>query len=460
MQQDVQRQAGLIQGLVLSCITFLPILATVSLAAGMPAFREHFSSAAGAAWFVPMLLTVPALFIAAVSPIAGRLSDRFGRKRLLVAGLVVYGLSGLAPLMIDSLYFILATRAIVGISEGVLMTVGKSMVGDYFSGERRQAWVGYQGILDACLGSMTWLLGGVLASLGWRGPFLLYLIWIPLLAATFAFLWEPLGQAIAQPIGAAPASLGTIKPPASPTSAFPWGTMGVLYAITFATGLMYFSYPVNIAQALKDLGAGSSSNIGVVTAIASIGTPIGAYFYARSLRRSSPMLLTIALILIGVGFIGIGASHHYRLAAGFGFVEQIGNGIAGAVLVTWCLHNTAVSVWVCGAPASSPEYLLAHHYSRSSCVKRAAPQVPSLYWVQYACCLRAWWEWLADCVPRLPTPPPRANDFASPVRAAHLYAGGMSIPPSGSLPGFHLMLHPILGLCAAGCSPRKRASLA
>ena len=191
------RQAGIAQGIVLSLLTFLPIMATVSLGAGMPSFREHFHAAAGAIWFVPMLLTVPAVFIAVVSPIAGLLSDRFGRRRVLLAAIVLYGVCGLAPLLIDNLYIILGTRAGVGVSEGMLMTVGKTLVGDYFTGARRQQWVGYQGVIDACLGSLTWLLGGFLASVGWRGPFFLYLISIPLLLATAWLIWEPESRRLA-----------------------------------------------------------------------------------------------------------------------------------------------------------------------------------------------------------------------------------------------------------------------
>jgi MFS family permease len=322
------RQAGIAQGLVLSLLTFLPIMATVSLGAGMPSFREHFHAAAGAVWFVPMLLTVPAVFIAVISPIAGLLSDRLGRRRVLLAAIVLYGVCGVAPLLLDNLYVILGTRAGVGVSEGMLMTVGKTLVGDYFTGSRRQQWVGYQGVIDACLGSFTWLLGGYLASMGWRGPFFLYLVSIPLLLATAWLIWEPESR---------PPALS--DSPAPVVAPFPWRTMSVLYAITFATGLMYFSYPVNIAEALKSLGAGSATDIGIVTALASIGTPLGAYLYARSPLRTNSLLLALALLFIGCGYLGIGASSGYKIAAMFGFVEQIGNGIAGAVLIVWCLSH-------------------------------------------------------------------------------------------------------------------------
>lgn len=356
------RQAGIAQGLVLSLLTFLPIMATVSLGAGMPSFREHFHAAAGAIWFVPMLLTVPAVFIAIVSPVGGLLSDYIGRRRVLLGAIVIYGVCGLAPLFLDNLYIILGTRAGVGISEGLLMTVGKTLVGDYFTGARRQQWVGYQGAIDAGLGSCTWLLGGYLASLGWRGPFFLYLVSIPLLLATAWLIWEP-----------EPRTAATAQSAGQSAPAFPWRPMSVIYLITFATGLMYFSYPVNIAEALKALGAGSATDIGIVTALASIGVPLGAYLYARSPLRINSLLLALALLFIGAGFLGIGAASNFKVAAMFGFVEQIGNGIAGPVVIVWCLghlppehRGAGMGLWstatVAGIFTSSPLFtLVAQH---------------------------------------------------------------------------------------------------
>src|SRR5882672_2346538 len=98
-----QRQAGIVQGIVLSLVTFLPIMATVSLAPGIPLFQEHFKAVPNVSVLVPMLITLPAVFIALVSPLAGALSDAVGRKRVLLCAMVIYGVCGLAPLLLDNL---------------------------------------------------------------------------------------------------------------------------------------------------------------------------------------------------------------------------------------------------------------------------------------------------------------------------------------------------------------------
>jgi len=320
-----RRQAGIVQGIILSLVTFLPIMATVSLAPGIPLFLNHFKNVAHVNTLVPMLITVPAVMIALASPFAGALSDAVGRKRVLLTAVAIYGVCGMAQLLLDNIYALLVSSVGVGAAEGMLMTVGKTLIGDYFAGERRQRWIGYQSGIDACLGSLTWLLGGVLAGGSWRGPFLLYTISVPMFFAVLLLLWDT-----------APPAAGTAKHSPAVTK-FPWRIMSIVFGITLLTSLMYFSYPVNIAKALRDLGIDSSGRIGALTAIASLGTPLGALLYARSRVRSSPILIGIALGCIGIAFIGIGLAHDYRLAIAFGFLEQVGNGIAGAATVTWTL---------------------------------------------------------------------------------------------------------------------------
>ena len=319
-----KRQAGIVQGLILSFVTFLPILATLSVAPAIPRLISHFSDVPNAPLLVTLLLAVPAIFIAVTSPFVGMMSDRFGRKPVLVAGVALYGVFGLAPFFMEDLYAILATRAGVGVAEAMLVTVGKTLIGDYFTGERRQRWVGYQNAIDAALGTSMWFIGGYLASFGWRSPFLLYIVAVPLLVAVLLLIWEP------EPSDDDVKSIEV-------TTAFPWRPMIVVYGVTLFIGAMYFSYPTNIARALTDLGVSTPTLIGILTALASIGTPLGSLLYTRVTSISAPTMIGIGLGFIGVGFVAIGLSESYQVATGFGFIEQFGNGIIGAVMTAWCL---------------------------------------------------------------------------------------------------------------------------
>lgn len=322
------RQAGLVQGLVLSLATFLPIMATISIAPAVPRLIQHFQGVPNADVLVPMLMSIPAICIAIASPVSGFLADRMGRRRVLIAAVIIYGIFGMAPLLLDNLYAILATRVGVGVAEAMLYTVGKTLIGDYFSGARRQQWVGYQNALDAGLGSATWLSGGLLAAVSWRAPFFLYLLSIPLLLAVLLFIWEPHRTA---------GSESGDEVESEESEPFPWKRMSVVYGVTLFCAAIYFSYPVNIAKALTELGVADASRIGVLTAIASLGTPLGALLYSRATFVRAPLMIALALLFIGGPYVGIGLAAHFQQATAFGFVEQLGNGLMGAVLTTWCL---------------------------------------------------------------------------------------------------------------------------
>ena len=109
----------------------MPTMAIIALVPVLPLLLREFADVPGAAVLVPMALTVPALCVALFSPLAGWLSDRLGRKRLLIGALLGYAGFGLLPLLLESLHAIFAVRIALGLAEAVIMTVATAMVGDY-----------------------------------------------------------------------------------------------------------------------------------------------------------------------------------------------------------------------------------------------------------------------------------------------------------------------------------------
>ncbi len=97
------REAGTLQGISLVLPITLAVMGVVVLAPDLPQMLAHFKSVANSDYWVPMILTTPALCVAIFSAPAGYLGDRFGRRRLLIASMVVYSLVGTAPLLLDNL---------------------------------------------------------------------------------------------------------------------------------------------------------------------------------------------------------------------------------------------------------------------------------------------------------------------------------------------------------------------
>ena len=124
-------------GVTLVVLQTLPTLAIASLVTTLPDLFRTFADQSHSQLLVPMILTVPALCVALFSGLLGWLSDRYGRRVILLPSLVAFALFGIAPLLVDGLVPIIATRFVVGIAEAGILTVGNALMGDYFAGEER-----------------------------------------------------------------------------------------------------------------------------------------------------------------------------------------------------------------------------------------------------------------------------------------------------------------------------------
>ncbi|MFH4289309.1 MFS transporter, partial [Acinetobacter baumannii] len=79
-----------------------------------------------------MIITLPAVSMALLAPLAGMVGDRLSRRRLLIAATGVYAVFGLLPVMLDDLHTILLARLVMGIADAFILTTANALIGDYF----------------------------------------------------------------------------------------------------------------------------------------------------------------------------------------------------------------------------------------------------------------------------------------------------------------------------------------
>ncbi len=185
------RTAGKTQAALLVAGSCMPVLGAVLLAPVLPTLNQVFADTAGVAILVPLVLTLPALFVALFSPLAGYVADRMGRKQLLIYAMLAYALFGTAPLWLDSLGAIAFSRVGVGIAEAAIMTCCTTLITDYYSGQQRNKYLGLQTMVSALAATAFFALGGALGSISWRTPFWLYAVSAVLVIPMVLKLWEP-----------------------------------------------------------------------------------------------------------------------------------------------------------------------------------------------------------------------------------------------------------------------------
>lgn len=106
----------------------------------------------------------------------GPLSDRFGRKRVILVGSAVYALAALACYLAPTLETLLAARLIQGIGSAAPRTVSIAMIRDLFSGREMARIMSFVMMIFTVVPAIAPLMGqGIIAIADWHAIFLAYI---------------------------------------------------------------------------------------------------------------------------------------------------------------------------------------------------------------------------------------------------------------------------------------------
>src|ERR1700722_17737991 len=148
---------------------------------GLPAIGRSFhADAPGLQWVVnAYLLPLSALLL-----LGGAAGDRYGRRRLLIVGILLFGIVSLTCAVAPTLVLLLLARFVQGASAAMLLPNSLAILGQSFSGEAKGRAIGIWAAAGAAAGAIGPVLGGWLIDAGsWR---LAFLINVPLSIAAIA----------------------------------------------------------------------------------------------------------------------------------------------------------------------------------------------------------------------------------------------------------------------------------
>ncbi len=239
--------------------------------------------------------------------------------------MVLYGAGGILPFFLNSFPALMGGRLILGVGEAFVMTLGNVLLGDYFLSEQRSKWLMVQGIIGSAAGTLLLSASGYLAVKGWQYPFLVYSIAFLFAIAAWIFIFEPQRTAV-------------VAEKKNETK-IPLNLIAKLCIITLTASTIYFVYTLQFSLVLDAIGIKDRSQIGNISAAASIAVPIGALVFKLFSKKSIALQLLIIAVLIGVGLTGIGLSHSKMSVMFFAFIQQLGCGMTVPVLIAWGLNS-------------------------------------------------------------------------------------------------------------------------
>jgi EmrB/QacA subfamily drug resistance transporter len=325
-----------------------------------------------------------ALALAALLLVSGSLADRFGRRRLFVAGLALFSIASLCCALAPSAGLLIAARAVQGAGAAAMFATNTALLSTTYAGRDRAVAFGVWGAVTGAAAAIAPVLGGVLIqAFDWRAIFLVNLPIATLaIAMTRRVLTESRGEdspidwlgAASFTLCAGAATFGLIHGGSAGWSAD--GTLAafvaaVLALATFIAVERRRSMPLLDLALLRDpsfaalmvaavlLSAGAFAPtlytqlwLQSVLGLSAIGAglvvaPLAAVAFVvsasagRFMHRVSPQIpLGVGLLLIGAGAMlraGIDAQSSWSVLIPGLVVTGLGVGLASPVLVSAAL---------------------------------------------------------------------------------------------------------------------------
>lgn len=155
---------------VLASVTALGPLSMHIFLPALPAIAQVFAVDTGTAQLV---LSVALAAIALSTLIYGPLSDRYGRRPLVIVGLVIFLIGSAIAAMAPSINILIVGRMVQAVGAAAGMVIGRTIIRDLYDREQAAKLMAYMVTALVVAPTVAPLIGGILNDLaGWRAIFI------------------------------------------------------------------------------------------------------------------------------------------------------------------------------------------------------------------------------------------------------------------------------------------------
>lgn len=257
----------------------------------VPSLPGYFSTSAQMVNFTLMgfffVLTISSL-------IFGPISDRFGRKPVLVGSLTAYTIGGVLCALAPSIETLIAARLVQAMGAGALMAVSMALVKDCFIEERRERMIAIIQVLSVVGPVIGPLIGGaLLAFFDWHASFVaLALFGACCLALALLFKESLPPEERVQ--GGVLSTLGGLVTVGRNRSFMALLIMVALFNVAFSAYLAVASY------VYVDFFGTTPQEYTYFFAVTAAFTALGPFIWIKASKHVTPRLFTHAMLAMGV----------------------------------------------------------------------------------------------------------------------------------------------------------------
>jgi len=278
-------------------ILSVTLLSVVGVTTIIPVFPEMSEELNVSREKIGLMITVFTLPGAALAPLIGVAADRWGRKKVLIPALILFGISGTLCFFAREFETILILRFFQGLGAACLGIINTTLIGDIFSGRQKAKVMGYNSGALSVAAALFPAIGGLLATINWYYPFLIPGMALVVAGMVYFYLDNPEPEEKPKLIDYFQNIIKSILTKEAI----------MLFLLCFTTFILLFGVIMTYLPIfLKDRFNLQSSEIGFALSILAISTGL----VASQLDRISKVLPMKLLIIFGflsylVGFLAI-----------------------------------------------------------------------------------------------------------------------------------------------------------
>ncbi|MFC1862611.1 MFS transporter [Thermodesulfobacteriota bacterium] len=277
---------------------------------------------------VGLIITTHGLFMALASPLMGSVIDHKGARRPYIVALMCYGLAGGSGLLINSFWFLLLSRAFLGIALAGIFTGINVLILNMYDGIERDRVMGWRGSAQS-FGGVIWpLTGGALGGISWHLPFAVYMLAIPIGLLAIIAVSKPVTQHQAGPESNARISVLRffLESP----------NLLVIYGLMFFGNILLYVIIIFLPQLLESFGILSTFRISLfITAMTGVAG-LTSFIYGKIRSRFTyRVIVTIGAALWTVAFTGISQAPGSHTAAMAVALFGVSQGLIMPTVMVW-----------------------------------------------------------------------------------------------------------------------------
>lgn len=274
-------------------VSSLTVLANATIAPSLPGLARAFAGTPEIETLAALVLSLPSLAIVMTAAAFGWMADRFDRRTVLIVALACYALGGASGAIAQTMPQILAGRLLLGVGVAGTLTIATQLAADLWHGPDRARFMGWQGAAISACGVASLLVGGALAEVSWRGPFLVYLAAIPVAVA----VWWLLPKRDRTPVAMAAVESQDGAP-------FPWAVFALTGGLLFLAMVFMFLTATRLPFLIQGIGVASPGLIGMTLALINLASFATGLSYGRVRSKlAAPLIAAVALSLMGAGYV-------------------------------------------------------------------------------------------------------------------------------------------------------------